>query len=63
MYVFFSGSFFKTVYPLPKLRDMYTALQIHETYTQGGRAQLDFSLAWLEAAWYFSEGGHSTTQN
>ncbi len=30
---------------------------------QGGWAQHDFSLAWLEAARYFSEGGHGTTRN
>jgi hypothetical protein len=29
----------------------------------GGRAQHDFSLAWLEAAWYCSESGHGTTQH
>ncbi len=28
-----------------------------------GRAQHDFSLAWLDAAWYFSEGGHGMTWN
>jgi hypothetical protein len=30
---------------------------------QGSRAQHDFSLAWLEAAWYSSESGHNTTQH
>ncbi len=30
---------------------------------QGGRARTDFSLAWLEAAWYFSEGGHGPTRS
>ncbi len=30
---------------------------------QGGRTQHDFSLAWLEAAWYCSESGHGTTRN
>ncbi len=29
---------------------------------QGGRTQHDFSLAWLEAAWYSSGSGHGTTQ-
>ncbi len=29
---------------------------------QGGRAQHDFSLAWLEAAWYFSESGQVQLQ-
>ncbi len=29
--------------------------------TQGGWAQQDFSLAWLEAAWYCSGSGHCTT--
>ncbi len=30
---------------------------------QGGRAQHDFSLAWLEAAWYSSRSGHGPTRN
>ncbi len=30
---------------------------------QGGRAQHDFSLAWLEATWYSSGSGHGTTRN
>jgi hypothetical protein len=30
---------------------------------QGGRARTDFSLAWLEAAWYFSEGGHGPSRS
>jgi hypothetical protein len=33
-----------------------------ECLSQGGRARTDFSLAWLEAAWYFSEGGHGPTR-
>jgi hypothetical protein len=31
--------------------------------SQRGWAQHDFSLAWLEAARYFSEGGHGTTRH
>ncbi len=30
---------------------------------QGGRARTDFSLAWLEAAWYSSGSGHGPTWN
>ncbi len=30
---------------------------------QGGRARSDFSLAWLEAAWYSSGSGHGPTRN
>jgi len=34
---FFSGSFFKTVYPAETPRHVqYTVLQIHETYTSTG---------------------------
>ncbi len=32
-------------------------------FQQGGWAQHDFSLAYLQAAWYFSEGGHGMTRN
>ncbi len=34
-----------------------------ECAPQGGRAQHDFSLAWLEAAWYSSGSGHGPTWN
>ncbi len=34
-----------------------------EESAQGGRAQHDFSLAWLEAAWYSSGSGHGPTRN
>jgi hypothetical protein len=30
---------------------------------QGCRTQNDFSLALLEAAWYFSEGGHASLES
>jgi hypothetical protein len=34
-----------------------------ESPNQGGRARTDFSLAWLEAAWYSSGSGHGPTWN
>jgi hypothetical protein len=53
----------QTLIPELKVLDGRKPAMLNLVCDQGGRAQHDFSLAWLEAAWYFNEGGHGTTGN
>ncbi len=62
MYIL-SGKNITAVYTISRRRWDQNTTQVANRLDQGGRAQLDFSLAWLEAAWYSSGSGHGPTRN